>query len=177
MAWTTPRTWVTGEAVSASTMNTHIRDNLLALRAALTSRVYRATTQSIANDTETLVSFDAETSDVPGWHSTSSNADRIVPNESGLYLVVGGASFAQNGTGYRQATIWRNGTGGDAIAQTGRDFDVEGNLSSTLNITGVFPANGSTDYFALGVRQNSGGALNLNGGEFLSWLSVTFLGA
>jgi len=28
MAWTTPRTWSTGEVVTASIMNTHIRDNL-----------------------------------------------------------------------------------------------------------------------------------------------------
>lgn len=28
MAWTTPRTWVVSEIVSASVMNTHIRDNL-----------------------------------------------------------------------------------------------------------------------------------------------------
>lgn len=27
MAWTTPRTWVTGEVVTASLMNTHVRDN------------------------------------------------------------------------------------------------------------------------------------------------------
>ncbi len=27
MAWTTPRTWVTGETVTAALMNTHIRDN------------------------------------------------------------------------------------------------------------------------------------------------------
>lgn len=29
MAWTAPRTWVTGEVVTASIMNTHVRDNLL----------------------------------------------------------------------------------------------------------------------------------------------------
>jgi len=28
MAWTTPRTWVAGETPSASTFNTHVRDNL-----------------------------------------------------------------------------------------------------------------------------------------------------
>lgn len=33
MAWTTPRTWVAGEVVTASLMNTHVRDNLDALRA------------------------------------------------------------------------------------------------------------------------------------------------
>lgn len=29
MAWTAPRTWVTAEIVTASVMNTHVRDNLL----------------------------------------------------------------------------------------------------------------------------------------------------
>lgn len=29
MAWTTPRTWTTGEIVTAAYMNTHVRDNLL----------------------------------------------------------------------------------------------------------------------------------------------------
>ena len=33
MAWTTPRTWTTGELVTAAFMNTHVRDNLLALTA------------------------------------------------------------------------------------------------------------------------------------------------
>lgn len=28
MAWTTPRTWVAGETVTAALMNTHVRDNL-----------------------------------------------------------------------------------------------------------------------------------------------------
>lgn len=31
MAWTAPRTWVTGEVVTAAIMNTHVRDNLNAL--------------------------------------------------------------------------------------------------------------------------------------------------
>jgi hypothetical protein len=31
MAWTTPRTWVTNETVTAAVMNTHVRDNLTAL--------------------------------------------------------------------------------------------------------------------------------------------------
>jgi hypothetical protein len=31
MAWTAPRTWVTTEVVTSSIMNTHVRDNLLAI--------------------------------------------------------------------------------------------------------------------------------------------------
>ena len=34
MAWTAPRTWVTGETVTAALMNAHIRDNLLETSAA-----------------------------------------------------------------------------------------------------------------------------------------------
>lgn len=32
MAWSTPRTWTTNELVTASVMNTHVRDNLNALK-------------------------------------------------------------------------------------------------------------------------------------------------
>ena len=32
-AWTTPRTWTTGELITAAIMNTHIRDNLNVLKA------------------------------------------------------------------------------------------------------------------------------------------------
>lgn len=31
MAWTAPRTWVAGEVLTASLLNTHLRDNLLAI--------------------------------------------------------------------------------------------------------------------------------------------------
>lgn len=34
MAWTAPRTWVTGEVVTAAQLNTHLRDNLLETSAA-----------------------------------------------------------------------------------------------------------------------------------------------
>lgn len=37
MAWTSPRTWVAAETVTAALMNTHVRDNLKALGDAWTS--------------------------------------------------------------------------------------------------------------------------------------------
>ena len=36
MAWTTPRTWVAGETLTAALFNTHIRDNLLVMSGAWT---------------------------------------------------------------------------------------------------------------------------------------------
>lgn len=39
MAWTAPRTWIAGELVTASLLNTHLRDNLNALKAPPTTQV------------------------------------------------------------------------------------------------------------------------------------------
>lgn len=174
MAWTTPRTWVAGETVTASVLNTHVRDNLTALRSSLSTVVYRATTQSIPDTTITAIDFDAETTDTPGWHSTSSNTSRITPDVAGLYLVVGGLSLAANATGLREAVLRRSGTD---IARQGQGLVVSASASLTINVTAVAPANGTTDYFELYARQTSGGALNANSGAALTWLAVTFLGA
>lgn len=39
MAWTTPKTWVVGEPLTAPDLNAHLRDNLLALKAPPTALV------------------------------------------------------------------------------------------------------------------------------------------
>lgn len=177
MAWTTPRTWVAGETVTASLLNTHLRDNLTELRSSLTCRAYRSTAQSIPNNTNTLLSMDAETSDTPNWHSTSANTDRITPDVAGLYLIVGQVVFAANSTGVRQAILYRNGTSGQYIASQGRGTTVSATEAVDVNVMGVYPANGTTDYFGIALYQNSGGALNTVADEGFTWLSVTFLGA
>lgn len=40
MAWTTPRTWVTSEVVTASIMNTHVRDNFNYLSTAVSAQFW-----------------------------------------------------------------------------------------------------------------------------------------
>ena len=54
MAWTSPRSWISGEVVTAALMNTHLRDNLLAIGAgaanawtAYTPVVHAATTVTV----------------------------------------------------------------------------------------------------------------------------------
>lgn len=76
MAWTAPRTWVTGEVVTASQMNTHIRDNLLAIYPRR-CEVYRAGTATVATATYTTVSFDSETIDTSAFHDIVTNNSRI----------------------------------------------------------------------------------------------------
>jgi hypothetical protein len=48
MAWTAPRTWVTGEVVTASQMNTHLRDNL---NSTLHRLAYKASDESVTSNT------------------------------------------------------------------------------------------------------------------------------
>lgn len=51
MAWTAPRTWVAGEKPSASTLNTHIRDNFKAIGDAWTAYTPSLTNVTLGNGT------------------------------------------------------------------------------------------------------------------------------
>lgn len=59
MAWTSPRTWVAGEKPTASTLNTHIRDNLKAIGDAWTSYTPTLGNWTLGNGTLTGHSMQA----------------------------------------------------------------------------------------------------------------------
>lgn len=59
MAWTSPRTWVAGENPSATTLNTHIRDNLKAIGDAWTSYATTSGNITLGNGTLTSVYMQA----------------------------------------------------------------------------------------------------------------------
>jgi len=60
MAWTTPRTWVDGEIVTADIMNTHVRDNLDYLKERLdgTATQYVRTATDYTTTSTTLTAVD-----------------------------------------------------------------------------------------------------------------------
>lgn len=92
MAWTTPRTWTAGEVVTASMLNTHVRDNTLALYGAWTSAsVTGATNWSVSNFNYRImgqlvaVDFDMTYSGTTITAGATGNfADSVVAN-SGAY--------------------------------------------------------------------------------------------
>lgn len=49
MAWTAPRTWIVGEVVTAALMNTHVRDNLLAIGQHV--RIVKTATETVNSST------------------------------------------------------------------------------------------------------------------------------
>jgi len=158
MPWTTPRTWTTGEVVTASQLNTHVRDNLDDLRTAKVAIMGRNTNLSLTTATLTAVTWNQTIRNAFSWWA-SGNATRITPDLAGLYLISAEARFAANATGIREARLVRSNA--DDIASQGRNFTVGAGGTATLSVSGMYPANGTTDYFELQVEQTSGGALNL----------------
>lgn len=159
MSWTAPRTWVAGEVVTAAIMNTHVRDNELALYPARV-QVYNAGTATIATGTITTLSFDQEDFDSDAFHNPASNPSRLtVPAALGGDYFVYGQVAMGSFTGSVEALIKKNGTTILASHTAG---------SGTADGPGVWVGRvlslAPTDYVELQVWQNSGGNVTLNGG-------------
>lgn len=79
MAWTAPRTWSTGELVTATMMNTHVRDNLLALKTPPAASVATFSATSTTSTTfvdylDVTITFNTEGGAVMAFLSTSLQA-------------------------------------------------------------------------------------------------------
>lgn len=59
MSWTTPRTWVTDELVTASVMNAHLRDNLNALKSPPSAQYVCDEASDYVTTSQTFVSVDS----------------------------------------------------------------------------------------------------------------------
>jgi hypothetical protein len=133
-----------------------------------------AATTSIANSTNTTVSFDTEEYDTDGYHSTTVNNSRItIPaGKGGYYLVIATTDFAQNSTGARGNSIKINGTEKGYTAITPNT--TEGAVYNNSVIVSLSVG----DYIEMQVRQTSGGALDLRGSSVAETnLIAAYLGA
>jgi hypothetical protein len=57
MAWTSPRTWAAGEKITAALLNTHLRDNLLAIGGSWTSYTPTLTQSGTVTKTVTYAKY------------------------------------------------------------------------------------------------------------------------
>jgi hypothetical protein len=112
--------------------------------------------QSIANTTDTALTWNTELYDPRGMHSTSSNPTRVTPPDAGIYIVQAVVAFFANTTGSRELYFRVNGTDEDP----GMNVAATTSATRALCISGMFFLNGTTDYIEAMVRQDSGGALN-----------------
>ena len=113
--------------------------------------------QTISNNTATNLTFNAETYDTNGFHSTTVNPQTIIipAGLAGYYHITGQVGWDTNATGRRIVTIKINSSTGIAIGEVGPT-------------SGVYPAFGaSTTYYLnaadtveMEVFQTSGGNLD-----------------
>ncbi len=133
-----------------------------------------AGTQSIANATLTAVTFDSESLDTDGFHSTSTNTDRItIPaGLGGKYRFTCNMLWVASGVGNRYLQLGKNGASFRFGADLVGGAAAVGGYSYSFIVSAV-----PGDYFNLLVHQTSGGALDLYKRESESLFQCEYLGA
>jgi len=139
-------------------------------------RVTNSTDQSIPNATRTVVTFDTETFDTDGFHSTSTNTGRmtIPAGKAGKYLVTGNVTFATNSTGAREIYLFKNGSFYSQVFAVATSAGSSGNAIPDIVSLAV------GDYVEIRVEQSSGGSLSVRGdgwGTGATYFGITYLGA
>jgi len=135
------------------------QDDITTLESRPSCRVYKTAMQSIPSATDVVLTFDIELFDTGDMHSNSVNNDRITIVEPGIYLIVGHVGYVINSSGYRAASIRKNGV---AECQVTSPATTEYTL---LNPSALIKCVAG-DYLQLITSQNSGVALNVIGNNY-----------
>lgn len=124
--------------------------------------VYHNTTQSISNNTTTVLAFNSERRDDSAFHDTATNNSRLtVPTAMpGWYMITGNVEFAGDINGVRQVGIQLNGA--TVIALNLQQAALAGTITR-VNVSTLYYL-AATNYVELIVYQNSGISLNINSG-------------
>jgi hypothetical protein len=115
--------------------------------------------QSIATNTGTSILFDTEVIDTDGFHSTSSNTDRItIPSgKAGKYLCTVAITMSANSTGARVVNLAKNGS-----TAYGMTFPATSSGASFGYITYVLDL-AVGDYITASMFHTAGTNLNVQG--------------
>lgn len=177
MAWTSPRTWVAGEKPTAATMNTHIRDNLVALRTFSGRMLRKDETQTIPTGTSSptvIIGWDARTGDPGDAIGIIAGASgKFTVPVTGYYRIDADIRWNSSASGIREVVVIVNGT---SVARNGNSLGTAGSQSQQLGDIFYLTAG---DEVQIGVMQSSGGDLAIYGGvgnESATRLTIEFRG-
>jgi hypothetical protein len=132
-------------------------------------------TQTFTTSTYTAVTWNLESIDTDGFHSTVTNTSRftIPTGKGGKYQITARISWAQNTTGRRILDFYKNGSSAPfGYFETGAPPAVS---QFTIFGTAVFEAVAG-DYFECFLFQSSGGNLDTNSSSNTNQFSITYLG-
>jgi hypothetical protein len=125
---------------------------------AIGARVYNNANLSIANTTDTALTFNSERFDTDSIHSTSSNTSRLTCQTPGVYLIHADVSFAINASGLRFVYLRLNGT--TIIAESSM-MPISTGARSHMVVTTLYELDAG-DYVEVLVYQTSGGSLTVD---------------
>jgi len=142
--------------------------------------LYNSSSYTITNSTNTNLTFNTELFDTDGFHSTSTNTDRItIPTgKGGKYLITYAVAYDANASGERSTRLMKNGSTTDNNNRVWSGFGSSAGLT-TMVVARVVEAV-ATDYFTIRVFQSSGGDRTIySGSGFEGWthFDATYLGA
>lgn len=132
---------------------------------------YHNAAQSIPDDTGTVVSLNSEYYDSDNMHDTTTDNSRLTVLTPGIYVATFVCAFAGNVTGDRSAHIRKNGH--DFLGGSERKALSSTSFECGLNVT-VQEWLEEGEYLEGIVKQDSGGALNLNATRYSPVLSAFF---
>ena len=139
-------------------------------------RVIRSDYQVLANNTDTVINFDNDSSgysfDTNNFYNTSNY--RFTPTIAGYYQLTAQLEFSLNsGNNLFGVMIFKNG----AEALRVRRWNDGSNSNVNINVTGIVSFNGSSDYAQVYGWQNSGGNLTVAQGVARTFFEGLYLRA
>lgn len=178
-AWTTPKTWSAGDVLSATDLNTYVRDNSNFAYGSRSCQLKMQHTPSISQGVWTAVNWTPSSTgaspeqwDNGGFFDKASSISRITIPASctGLYSIQLNMVFASDTTGLtRGVGVKKNGAVSYYLHThgTANDGTYNGYISAatTLSLT-------AGDYVEAIVYHNKAGTLNLSDG----YLTITYVG-
>ncbi len=152
----------TGGAITITDRRVFIASTLAQFSSPIWASIFDGANQSVANDSDVVATFSGTrvVNDPTGRFWSSTNPDRLTVPEgyAGVYVQHGLNAFVSNATGFRAIKSVLNGAFGADIqvqpAVAGADMVNNGEIIHNPLVAG--------DYIELGLRQNSGGALDSN---------------
>lgn len=128
-------------------------------------RVYNDVNQSIADDTETLLTFNKERYDTDAVHDVAINNSRLTCKTAGKYLITANVTWGHNASGTRSLRIFLNGN--TLIASSQDQPSSVAAYSNAQSVATVYQLN-ANDYVEMKVKQTSGVALDIISAEAFS---------
>jgi hypothetical protein len=169
------KTWVAGDPILASEMNTYISGILTSLMNPPSAKVYRSAVQALPNNVLTEVLWTHELWDTAGLHSTVSNTGRLTVPQAGIYVVSWYLRLGPqaNVNHYQLVRVLHNGA---MVDETMPHVYYGGGPILYAETSGVTQLKASVgDYFQLQAYQNSGAASNIDVGAVPTF-AATWIG-